>query len=351
MTSIVNRPRESPWRAVPMDEADECIRKVAWKMATEKVDVYNDGNIVLNGEEQEQRNRMNWKESLGRIIANPFIAPSDRPETHTSIKDGYAVRSSDEMADRQVVGVSTAGKVYDGEVSFQFSNGNIYFKIVQLKHGECVRISTGAVVPESADAVIQVEDTVIVEADGDTELRISIKTDIKKGQDIRYTTHFWVFDFVSFLRLPGSETHKGDVLIHAGCVLGSPELGPLGAFGHTKCIEVFKKPTISIFSTGNELVKPSFEGQLPMGAVRDSNSLQLESLFNEFNFRVQKSEILVDEWVAQYFTTRNQKFSDPRQLKKHCKLVKVMWLWQLAEWAWAKRTIWSTCWRKDSDWR
>uniref|UniRef100_A0A8R1DMN0 MoaB/Mog domain-containing protein n=1 Tax=Caenorhabditis japonica TaxID=281687 RepID=A0A8R1DMN0_CAEJA len=244
MTSIVNRPRESPWRAVSMEEADESIRKVAELFEKEIETILVDDL------------------KIGQVLAEQVTAPENMPATRTSIKDGYAVISADGHENRKVVGASSAGSVH----------GNA------IHSGECIRISTGGVVPDGTDAVIQVEDTEIEKSEGENELEIRVKSLIRAGQDIRQ---------------PGSEVKKGDVLLGVGCVLGSAEYGLLNAFGIEK-VKIYKKPQITVISSGNELVSP-FTKPLPLGMVRDSNSPQLVALFKEHGFKAINGGRIADE--------------------------------------------------------
>ena len=89
-----------------------------------------------------------------------------------SIKDGYAVISDDKAGLRKVIGASNAGNEPE--------------KLI-LQPRECVRINTGAPVPEGADAVVQVEDTELTKTsdDGKEEVEIKILSEPKPGQDIR----------------------------------------------------------------------------------------------------------------------------------------------------------------------
>ncbi|CAI2356408.1 unnamed protein product [Caenorhabditis sp. 36 PRJEB53466] len=244
MTSIVNRPRESPWRAVSMDEADESIRRIA--------ELFPRETELLSVEELD----------LGRVLAEEITATENMPATRTSIKDGYAVQSADGMRIRNVVGASSAGST----------------NLITIRPGECVRISTGGVVPYGADAVIQVEDTEIEKSDGEKELEIRVKSQIKEGQDIRQ---------------PGSEVRKGDVLLGVGCILGSAEYGLLNAFG-IENVSVYIKPQLTVISSGNELVAP-FTKPLPIGMVRDSNCPQLVALFKEHGFKAINGGRMGDE--------------------------------------------------------
>ncbi|KAK6042448.1 MoeA region [Cooperia oncophora] len=158
---------------------------------------------------------------VGQVLAERIVAHSDVPEVRTSIKDGYAVIASDPIGLRKVVGSSTAGSPYPGLVS----------------SGECVRVSTGASVPDGADAVVMVEHTKLVEHDGAEELIVSVEVNVKPGQDIR---------------MPGSDIKKGELLLDSGCTLGSAEIGVLAGSGK-RSVLMYRRPKVCVMSTGNEI--------------------------------------------------------------------------------------------------
>ncbi|CAB4058744.1 GPHN [Lepeophtheirus salmonis] len=124
-----------------------------------------------------------------------------------------------------------------------------------LKSGQVARITTGAPLPPGSDAVVQVEDTEIVETTEDNKeeklIRITSSFDqTKSGTDVRAT---------------GSDIKQGLLLFSRGVILKSAELGVLCTAG-IKELEVYKIPKISILSTGNELIHPSNEIDLPSGS-------------------------------------------------------------------------------------
>ncbi|CAG5134813.1 unnamed protein product, partial [Candidula unifasciata] len=131
--------------------------------------------------------------------------------------------------------------------------------------GICVRINTGAPVPAGADAVVQVEDTELVEAskDGSTEIQIKILTCPKVGQDIRPV---------------GSDIEQGQEILCAHQRLGPAELGLLAAAGVT-VVKCYAQPTVGVMSTGNELAEP--DAALTAGKIRDSNRTALLAQMKE----------------------------------------------------------------------
>lgn len=113
-------------------------------------------------------------EALNFVCAEQIVAEEPFPPFRASVKDGYAVRLySDENHEQiyEIVGRSDAG----GDEND-----------VTLNEGQCVVINTGAKVPDSADAVIQIEDTQVHERHGSAEKSIRITSKCRIGQDIRF---------------------------------------------------------------------------------------------------------------------------------------------------------------------
>ncbi|GFN82326.1 gephyrin [Plakobranchus ocellatus] len=136
-----------------------------------------------------------------------------------------------------------------------------------VSSGLCVRINTGAPIPPGADAVVQVEDTVLVEAsaDGRSEIRVDIKQMPTMGQDIRAV---------------GSDISLGQEVLRPGQRLGPAEMGLLATVGVTS-VQCYAVPVVGVMSTGNELLEPS--APLEEGKIRDCNRTTLLSLLKEYN--------------------------------------------------------------------
>jgi molybdopterin molybdotransferase len=177
-------------------------------------------------------------EALGRVTSAAVLSPVDLPLFRNSQMDGFAVRSAD------VAPTPTTLPIV-GEVAARPSSPP------DLAPGTAVRIMTGAVVPNGADAVIPVEDTT---SDGDT---VTISRGRSAGE---------------FVRERGSDLRAGDELLPAGLRLGSRHLAVLAAAGITE-VAVVARPRVSIITTGSELVPP---GATPvLGQVFDSNGTAL----------------------------------------------------------------------------
>lgn len=151
---------------------------------------------------------------------------------------------------------------------------------ISLKPGTCMRINTGAPIPNGANAVVQVEDTELIKAsdNGSEELEIKILVAPSQGQDIRKV---------------GSDIPQNSLVLKQGTQLGPAELGLLATVGAVK-VETFEKPKVGLLSTGNELQDPSDEVLRP-GAIRDSNKTTLRALLEEAEFDFLDCGIAIDE--------------------------------------------------------
>jgi molybdopterin molybdotransferase len=174
----------------------------------------------------------------GRVLAEDVAADRDYPPFNRSTRDGYAVRSADATqmgAKLRLIGESRAGVAFDGTVAV----------------GECVRILTGAAVPQGADAVVMQE---YARLEGDSVVLGATAT---SGQN-----------FV----VAGAEAHAGDALLARGARMGYAELAIAAQAGRAT-LRVNRRPTVAILSTGDEVVSVN---DLPGPfEIRNSNSVSL----------------------------------------------------------------------------
>ncbi|KAE9547180.1 hypothetical protein FO519_009608 [Halicephalobus sp. NKZ332] len=241
VSSVVNRPRQSKWPAIPMEEALKIIENEAEPVLKKTLPV----TLVRPG----------------LILAEKVVAKTPIPPVRTSIKDGYAVVASDGAGEREVVTNTTAGTVTDQTIT----------------PGTCARVSTGAMIPFGADAVVQVEDTELVSHDGIEEHVVKILKAPKVDQDIRAV---------------GSDMHVGQVLLEERCIIGSAEIGIIAASGQ-RTVEIFRKPKVCVMSTGNELIDWTSE-EIPIGKIRDTNRPQLMALLSCNGFKAIDGGIVGD---------------------------------------------------------
>ena len=245
LSNVASRPRQSPFPMITVQEAQKIVLSHSHCLSDEEIQ---------------------FDEALHRVLTENVVAGDPLPPFPASIKDGYAVISNDQSLRKVVVGASNAGN--DGLAH-------------HITPGQCIRINTGAPVPEGADAVVQVEDTKLLKTseDGKEELEIEIKETPKAGQDIRKI---------------GSDIEKGSIILQQGSVIGPAEIGLLATVGAAK-VRVVKKPVVALLSTGNELQDPKDPNPLKSGFIRDSNKSTLKALLGEQGFPVKDCGIATDE--------------------------------------------------------
>ncbi len=176
--------------------------------------------------------------AAGRISAGAVVAPVDVPPFRSSSMDGYAVRSADAPGSLSIVGRAAAGRP----------------AAMELGPGEAIEISTGAVVPDTADAVVPVERVTV---DGD---RVAIPEDVAVRANIRD---------------PGGDTRIGETLLSPGETLTPARLGALASCG-IDTVLVHRPPLATIVVTGTELRPPGVE--LEPGQIYESNGIMLAAL-------------------------------------------------------------------------
>lgn len=169
----------------------------------------------------------------GRVLAQDVVAAFDQPPAPMSAMDGYAVRASDAKleAELSVVGHAPAGKPFGGRIGAQ----------------EAVRIFTGGVVPEGADAVVIQED---VET---SPTRIVIKEAPRMGENVRPR---------------GLDFRERDVLLKRGQRMTARDVALLAAADFAEIV-VTRKPRVALVATGDELSRPG-EPRAPGGIVASS---------------------------------------------------------------------------------
>jgi molybdopterin molybdotransferase len=177
-------------------------------------------------------------DALGRVLAEDVTAAADVPSFANSAMDGFAVRSGPSDRRLRVVGESRAGAPAG----------------TALNDGEAIRISTGAMLPDGADAVLQIE--LVTEEDG----VVVLNDDVTPGRNVRR---------------PGEDVRQGATLMTAGTVLGPAELGVAVNAGRPS-VRVARRPRVVILATGDELVDPG--APLGPGQIHDSNTTMLQAL-------------------------------------------------------------------------
>jgi molybdopterin molybdotransferase len=209
-------------------------------------------------------------DGLGRITAGPITSPEALPAFRRSTVDGYAVRAADTFgaSDSLPAYLRVAGEVAMGQAA-----------AVSMRKGEAALIHTGGMVPDSADAVVMVEHTQVF-AEGEIEVRRPVapgENVLQVGEDV----------------LPGAE------ILPAGHRIQPQDIGALLALGLTGDIPVVRKPLVSLFSTGDELVPPGTQDLAP-GQIRDINSGTIRALCLQAGAETHSHDIVPDNPDALY---------------------------------------------------
>ena len=185
---------------------------------------------------------------IGRVAAEDLTSDIDIAPFAHSAMDGFAMRASqiegasaESPVELKVIAEIPAGSWYDGPIG----------------EDQCVRIMTGAPLPEAADAVVKYEIVGIVEGDGRMGSRVSFTAPVSVGGNIRAA---------------GEEARAGEIIVRAGEVIRSAGVGFLAGCGVTRC-KTYRRPKVAIIATGSELVDPT---EVPTkGKIRNSNSYAL----------------------------------------------------------------------------
>ena len=177
-------------------------------------------------------------EALGRTLAENVVADRDAPPTDRSAMDGFAVRAADLPAPGRTLAVQ--GEIRAGQAAAG----------VDLAPGGAIRIFTGAVIPDGADAVIMVELTAEDAAAG----TVRIDERPEPGQHIRRR---------------GEDRRAGETVVVAGTVLRPAEIAALAAVGRAR-VAVVRAPRVAVISTGDEVV--AVDAAAAPHQVRNSNA-------------------------------------------------------------------------------
>ena len=241
-------------KLLTVDTIDEARKKISelaesWTIKTETISLDN---------------------AAGRILAEDVFAPCDIPSFRRSTVDGYAVIAAD-----------TAGAAESIPVLLQqtglVSMGNAArFAICS---GECAYVPTGGMLPSGADAVVMIEYCEQAMGSGEQGIGaiVGICDAVAAGAGTAEI---------------GEDAQKGKMIIKCGTVIRPQEIGALAAAGITR-LQVFVPLTLSIISTGNELVMPEQEPE--PGQIRDVNTYALKALALQYGYRVLPAELLPDD--------------------------------------------------------
>ena len=189
------------------------------------------------------------RSALGRVLAEPVLSPIDVPSHDNSAMDGYALRGADLRSDGptvlQIVGKGLAGAQFEGSAA----------------PGQCVRITTGAVMPAGLDTVVPQEFTAL--RDG----TVHIEPGVVRTGDNR--------------RLAGEDLARGSVALPPGRLITASDLGVAASLGRAE-LPVRRRLRVAFFSTGDEL--RSLGEPLDEGCVYDSNRYTIWGMLQRLGF-------------------------------------------------------------------
>ncbi len=203
------------------------------------------------------------KEALNRVLAEDVVSNIDVPPYKRSAMDGYALIAEDTFGSspKNPGTVKLVGKIEIGEKNDE----------LKVQERQAIRISTGAAIPEGANAVIMIEDTEI--NDDIITLYNAIapgRNVIKKGEDIQ----------------------EGTKILKKGVEIKAEHVALLSSLGVLK-VNVHKKPSISVFATGDELIEVG--NPLEPNKIYNSNSPMISALVKIYGGHVMREKTLRDD--------------------------------------------------------
>ena len=209
--------------------------------------------------------RVPLRDALGRVLAADTSSADDVPGFDGSAMDGFAVRSADTRGahDDAPVTLAVVGESRAGHPS-----------PLGVEPGQAIRISTGAVIPAGADAVVRVEDT--RPGTGSVDVRV----EVTPGKEVRRA---------------GEDVRKGETVLERGTVIGPPEVGVLASIGVQEAL-CSRRPRVGVVITGDELVEPG--ELLAAGQIRNSNAYSVTAQAVEAGAKISAVQMVPDDLGA-----------------------------------------------------
>jgi molybdenum cofactor synthesis domain-containing protein len=203
-------------------------------------------------------------DAFNRRVAEDIESPIDVPHFRKSRMDGFAVRAEDTFGaeETNLIPLEQVESIEAGDIPQK-----------KLKKGECSYVATGAAIPEGADAVVMVEYT-----DKEND-KVLVSKAVTPG---------------TYIVEIGHDVEKGEIVLKKDSLVDLPTMGILSACG-IKTVPVYRKPQVSLMSTGNELV-PHDVQELEVGKIYDINSIVLQQAIKNTGSRVKYLGIIKDNF-------------------------------------------------------
>lgn len=212
-------------------------------------------NLAINNAPLLKTEQVYFIDSLNRILAEDIYSDVDIPPFNKSAMDGYALKKEDVNKALKIVQIVRAGDT----------------PLKNINSGECVKIMTGARLPENADYIAKIEDTSL------NEQGLVVINNIENKSNIRYA---------------GEDVKFNELILKKGTLIRPQEIATLASLGKVY-IHVYCKPKIKVASTGNELIEP--ENKPNHEQIRNSNSYQILAQCKKIGIETKYTGIIKDD--------------------------------------------------------
>ncbi len=218
------------------------------------------------GRPELRQERVDVVSALGRILSQPIVSKENLPAFSRSTMDGYAVRAQDTFGATEalpgylnIVGEIPMGVPASGAVHSQ----------------EAMKIATGGMLPDGADAVVMFEQTAPVD-----DRMIEVMRAVAPGENVIQA---------------GDDVQEGEVVLQMGHRLRPQDIGVLCGLGITR-VPIYRRPRVAVIPTGSEIVPP--DQAAGPGQVRDINSYHLSALIEQAGGVADRYAIVPDDLAA-----------------------------------------------------
>jgi molybdopterin molybdotransferase len=234
-------------------------------MASGELEIGEARRLVLGAVTPPETQPVELEAALGRVLGENVSAEHSVPAFENSAMDGFAVRAQDvaAAADASPVMLELVDESRAGDPARR-----------NLAAGQAIAISTGAMLPAGADAIVPIEDA------GQCDESIEVRSVAPVGRYIRHA---------------GDDMRAGQTVLERGALLGAAELGVLAALGRAD-VSCAHRPRLSVLVSGDELLAPG--RPLRVGGVHDSNTLTIGALANGDGAEVVRTAVVADDAQA-----------------------------------------------------